>query len=59
MPIYVRRCASCHESDEALEPISALQVIDCPHCGDKAFEKQPTRAEFTIQGSAYRNGYQG
>lgn len=59
MPIYQRKCASCLETDEALESIHAPQVIPCPHCGDNAFEKQPTRTEFVVLGASYRNGFGG
>lgn len=58
MPLYVRQCASCGNTQEALEPVSAQEVIDCPACQVKAFAKQATRAEFIMKGSSFRNGYE-
>ncbi|MBQ7567730.1 FmdB family transcriptional regulator [bacterium] len=39
MPIYLYRCAECHQTCEALQHSSDAPLTECPHCHAQALHK--------------------
>ena len=53
MPIYEYNCSACNESHEALQKISDEPLVDCPHCGAAALQKQLSAPGFRLSGSGW------
>jgi putative FmdB family regulatory protein len=53
MPIYEYQCQACNEHLEALQKISDVPLLDCPHCGKPALKKKVSAAAFRLKGGGW------
>lgn len=53
MPIYEYQCQDCGHELEAMQKVSAPQLVDCPSCGAPGLRKKLSASAFRLSGGGW------